>query len=197
MPRLAVALALLALPGLARADLDDAFTFGLEAAGVRRSPEALRASSADAAIGARLKFFRGFGIDASCTFGAVDAIDPSLARTTKELFPSPNVRLLGILEPFPNRWFSPYLVGGAGWATRTTSRVSTWLAGLGLQIGMGPHVAIALEGFLLLPRPDDAASFLQRSESARLAGQDVARVGLGDLVNANRIETQLVLRYYL
>jgi hypothetical protein len=195
--RFFAAVLVLASPGVARADLEDPFTFALEVEGVRHTPESLRPSSADAAIGARLKFFRALGVDASATFGAVHAVDPAEARTVQELFPSPNVRLLGVLEPLTNRWFSPYLLGGAGWSTRTTSSISTLLAGFGLQIGMGAHVAVALDGFMLLPWPDHATSFVERNTAARLSGQKVPHLRLGDFVSASRHEVQVALRYYL
>lgn len=197
MLRLAALASILAIPAAAHADLDDPFTVGLQATGVRRSPEAMRESSADAAFGARLKFFRGFGVDTTFTLGAVDAVDPVMARTVKELFPSPNVRVLGIFEPLTNRWFSPYLLGGAGWATSSTLSVSTLLAGLGVQIGMGPHVAVALDGLVLLPWPDNATSFVRRSETLRATGQKMPRIRLGDLLNINRHEIQVAIRYYL
>jgi hypothetical protein len=196
MGRLLAAAALLT-PATALGDMDDPFTVALQAQGVRHAPDSMRATSGDFGFGARLKFFRGFGFDASCTLSAANAPDPQNASTVKELFPQPNVRLLGVFEPLPNRYFSPYLLAGSGWATRASDYATTLLGGLGVQIGLGAHVAVALDVFMLFPWPVYATSFVRRNEEARMAGAEIEPVGISDLVDPGRHEAQLSLRYYL
>ncbi len=196
MGRLLAAVVALA-PGTALADMDDPFTLALQAQGVRHAPDTMRATSADFGFGARLKFFRGFGFDASCTLSAANAPNPEYAATVKELFPQPNIRLLGVLEPLPNKYFSPYLLAGSGWATRASDYATTLLGGLGVQIGLGAHVAVALDVYMLFPWPVYATSFVRRNEEARLAGAEIAPVGIQELIDPSRHEAQLSIRYYL
>jgi hypothetical protein len=147
----------------------------------------------------RAKLLRIIGIQVDFEWpGGGD--DPLAIANLDNVVLAPNLNVIGTIEVFPNRYFSPMLLGGYGWDITHKSRPGMIIAGLAAEVQLTKHWTLGGECRLIIPAPSTASDMVAAIRAAATDGQKSAQISANDpdqFFNLRNYQFILTLRYYL
>jgi len=190
LPALALSLCL-AAPGLARADVDDdvALGFGFHAT-IHRAVSYEDGNAMAGGAQVRLRLAKHFSIRLEYDFAQDLVANVDKAENLAQLVPYPDLQAgLGIY-PVPNKYLSPYLMGGVGFNTGTGVDVPVFYGGLGLETTLFKHWVLGASGKVFYATAGRYSRFISQQGGA-------TNYGLIDFIKPHTYQVNVELTYYL
>ena len=147
----------------------------------------------------RAKLLRIIGLQVDYS-GPEGGDDPTLVTDLSTFTVVPSLTLAMTLEPVPNRWFSPFLIGGYGWDLSKKSRPTAIVVGGGFEIPLTQHWALHAEVRFLLPTPQTATAAVQSAVTAQAASEKKSKLSDASPTDVYSVESYQILlsvRFYL
>ena len=180
------------MPSAVRANADDkvALGFGFHTT-IHRTVSYEEGNAFAGGAQVRLKLARHFGVRLDYDFAQDQVADVDQATTLAQLVPYPDLQMGLAIYPVPNKYISPYLMGGAGVNTGTGVDVPVFFGGLGLETTLFKHFVLGASGKVFYATAGRYARFL---ENRKEAATDYSLI---DLIKPHTYQVNIELTYYL
>ena len=181
----------LAAPSLARADADDKVSlgFGFHAT-VHRAVSYEDGNAMAGGAQVRLRLARHFSIRLEYDFAQDLVASVDEASNLAQLVPYPDLQAGIGIYPVPNKYVSPYLMGGIGFNTGTGVDVPVFYGGLGLETTFFKHWVLGGSCKVFYATAGRYSRFMEQQ-------QEGANYGLMDFIKPHTYQVNVELTYYL
>ncbi len=181
---------ILAAPSLARADVDDkvALGFGFHAT-IHRAVAYEEGNAMAGGAQVRLRLANHFSLRLEYDFAQDTVANIDEATSLAQLVPYPDLQAGIGIYPVPNKYLSPYLMGGIGFNTGTGINVPVFYGGLGLETTFFKHWVLGASGKVFYATAGRYSRFTEKQEGANY--------GLMDFIKPQTYQVNVELTYYL
>ena len=179
------------MPSLVQADADDKVSlgFGFHAT-IHRAVSYEDGNAMAGGAQVRLRLARHFSIRMEYDFAKDRVANVDQATNLAQLVPYPDLQAGIGIYPVPNKYLSPYLMGGVGFNTGTGVNVPVFYGGLGLETTLFKHWVLGASGKVFYATAGRYSRFMEKQESA-------TNLGLMDFIKPQTYQVNVELTYYL
>lgn len=182
----------LATPGLVRADVNDKVSlgFGFHAT-IHRAVSYEEGNAMAGGAQVRLRLAKHFSIRLEYDFAQDLVANVDEATTLAQLVPYPDIQGGIGIYPVPNKYLSPYLMGGIGFNTGTGVSVPVFYGGLGLETTFFKHWVLGASCKVFYATAGRYSRFLDNQQ------EGATNYGLMDFIKPHTYQVNVELTYYL